>query len=85
MIERNYEYIAVGEQQFKLQPLKEVYLKSEHIAEDLPHGSRRLNVILAGVAILILFLAAGNYLMISMAQLHTQAIGIVMQRCLGGR
>ena len=45
MIERNYEYIAVGEQQFKLQPLKEVYLKSEHIAEDLPHGSRRLNVI----------------------------------------
>ena len=47
MIERNYEYIAVGEQQFKLQPLKEVYLKSEHIAEDLPHGSRRLNVILA--------------------------------------
>lgn len=83
MIERNYEYIAVGEQQFKLQPLKEVYLKSEHIAEDLPHGSRRLNVILAGVAILILFLTAGNYLMISMAQLHTQAIGIVMQRCLG--
>lgn len=83
IIEKNYHWIKASEHQFKLQPLSEIYMESDYIRENLPHGSKRLNAILGGISLLILILAAGNYLLIAMAQLHARAPGIVMQRCLG--
>lgn len=83
IVEKNYHWIEASEHRYRLQPLAEIYMESDYIRENVPHGSKRLNAILGGISLLILMLAAGNYLMIAMAQLHARAPGIVMQRCLG--
>ncbi|MCR9013256.1 ABC transporter permease [Gabonibacter chumensis] len=70
----------------RLQPLKELHLHSGHIREFEPAfilGSPQFNLTLSGITLLILFLAACNYLMIKLAQIHRQANTFTLQKCLG--
>ncbi len=83
---RYSEYEKKRKKVVRLQPLREMYLKSGHIRdyEDVfRYGSSRFNYILGGIALLILFLASCNYLMIKMAQLHKSAAVFAIQRCFG--
>lgn len=83
IVEKNYSWIKASEKIVELQPLEDIYLGSSHILEKLPHGSARLNVILSVITVLILILAAGNFLMIKTACLNRQMPGIAVQRCMG--
>lgn len=69
-----------------LQPLREVYLHSDHIRDYenvFRYGSLRFNYVLCGVAFLILLLASCNYLMIQLAQLHKNVAMYAILRCFG--
>lgn len=83
IIERNYHWIKASEHATKLQPLQDIYFHSDHIQEDVPHGSIRLNLILCGITLLILILASCNYWMIKLAGLTRQAGSLAIQRCFG--
>lgn len=83
LIEKNYQWIEASEHTMKLQPLKDIYFHSEHIQESISHGSKRLNLILCGITLLILILASCNYWMIKMADLSRNTAGLAIQRCFG--
>lgn len=83
MVEENGSWLKASEFEVKLQPLTEVYFGSDHLLEEMPHGSARLNAILCGITLLILLLASCNYIMIKIAGLSRHSAGLVMQRCFG--
>lgn len=74
--------------QSNLQPLYDVYFGSSDIESNsfwgyIPHGSRLLTFILSSVAFIIFVLAACNYMLIKMANLHRELSLLAIQKCYG--
>ena len=68
----------------KLQPLKDIYFHSDHLREDeLLRGSKSLTYLLWSITILILLLAAGNFLLIRIAQQDRDSSRFAIHKCYG--
>lgn len=76
---------TLGNEAFKLQPFREIYFHSGHIVPDnMLRGSWLFTLLLCGITLLILFLAASNYIMIKTAQFQQKEItGFALQKCFG--
>lgn len=83
IVEKNYSWIKASERKAALQPLQDIYFYSGHVREDMPHGSKRWNVLLCGITLLILILASCNYLLIKIARLSRNVTGLAVRRCFG--
>ena len=67
----------------RLQPLKDIYFHSDHLREDeLLRGSQSLTY-LWSITILILLLAAGNFLLIRIAQQDRDSSRFAIHKCYG--
>ena len=83
---REAEYVRERRKEFRLQPLREMYLHSNHIQDyDIPfaQGSGTFNLILSGIVLLILILAFCNYLIMKLAQAHKNAERFAIQKYFG--
>ena len=83
---REAEYVRERGKEFRLQPLREMYLHSDHIQNyDIPfaQGSGTFNLILSGIVLLILILAFCNYLIMKLAQAHKNAERFAIQKYFG--
>ena len=68
----------------RLQPLKDIYFHSDHLREDeLLRGSQSLTYLLWSITILILLLAAGNFLLIRIAQQDRDSSRFAIHKCYG--
>lgn len=83
VMEENYSWIKASDFSVQLQPLTDIYFGSGHFLDSMPHGSTRLNGILCGITLLILFLAFCNYVMIKIAGLKRHASRWAVQCCFG--
>lgn len=69
---------------YRLQPLKDTYFHSDHIEQDeLLRGSLSLTYLLWGITLLILLLAAGNFLLIRIAQQNRDSSRFAIHKCYG--
>lgn len=82
------KYFPIGtivNETFRLQPFRDIYFHSDHIAPDnMLRGSWLFTLLLCSITLLILFLAASNYIMIKTAQFQQKEItGFALQKCFG--
>lgn len=69
---------------YKLQPLKDIYFHSDHLREDeLLRGTSSITYLLWGITLLILLLAAGNFLLIRIAQQNRDSSRFAIHKCYG--
>ena len=75
---------ANGElQEYHLQPLEDVHLHSGHMDTDISHGNIRNVYILVVIGLLLLFIAAFNYINLTTAQSTQQAKSTGIRKVLG--
>ena len=70
-------------QEYRLQPLEKIHLYSSHMQTDLAHGSIRDVYILVVIGLLLLFIAAFNYINLTTAQSTQQAKSTGIRKVLG--
>jgi len=70
-------------QEYRLQPLKKIHLYSGNMNTDLEHGNIRNVYILVVIGLLLLFIAAFNYINLATAQSTQQAKSTGIRKVLG--
>jgi putative ABC transport system permease protein len=68
---------------FKLQPVRDIYLKSDGISDEIQHGDLRYVWLFGGVAVFILLLACINFINLSTAKSANRAKEVGMRKVLG--
>jgi len=79
----NDEMTWTKSMQFKLQPVKEIYLNLDDIGDDLSHGDVRYITLFGAIATFILFIACINFINLSTAKSANRAREVGLRKVVG--